>query len=142
MAAAELEKIPSFPPVTILRYRGLIDTLAGRRQEALNAIRKLDEQARHAYVPPSMLASVWVALGEKDKAFPLLLQACQMQDGAPAISMDCCSTRSPFGSVKDVSLTPAGIWLGPDIAIMPIAAVIIRICMFAPYDLLVEVTSA
>ena len=58
-----------------------------------------------------------------------------MQDGAAAMSIDCCSTRSPFGSVNEVSSTcppAAAISHCPDIAITPITAVIMRLCMVLP----------
>jgi TolB-like protein/Tfp pilus assembly protein PilF len=79
-ADAELERIPSFPPIAKVGARGIIDAMAGRRQEALAAVREVEEQSKRAYVPPSALAGIWVALGEKDKAFPLLLKACAERD--------------------------------------------------------------
>src|SRR5205807_9914886 len=75
------EKVGSLSPVTILGYHGVIDALAGRRHEALRAVRELEAYARPVFVPPSTIASIWVALGEKDKAFPLLLQGCSLRDG-------------------------------------------------------------
>jgi hypothetical protein len=65
-----------------LGLRGIIDALAGRRQEALRAAREIEEQSRRTFVPPSIAAGIWVALDDKDKAFPLLLQACAVRDDA------------------------------------------------------------
>jgi tetratricopeptide (TPR) repeat protein len=80
-AGAELDRIHSFPAVSILGYRGVIAALAGRRQDALRALREIEEESRRGFVPPSTPASIWVALGEKDKAFPLLMQGCAVRDG-------------------------------------------------------------
>ena len=80
-AAAELERTPSAPPIGLLGSRGVIDAIAGRRQDALKVVREIEEESRRKFVPPSILAGVWMALGEKDKAFPLLLQACEVRDG-------------------------------------------------------------
>ena len=79
-AAAELARTPSWPPIVLLGSRGVIDAIAGRRQDALRAVREIKQESRRAFVPPSILAGIWVALGEKDKAFPLLLQACAVRD--------------------------------------------------------------
>ena len=79
-AEAELEQIPSFPPIVKLGIRGVIDAMAGRRREALAEVREIEKQSKRAYVPPSALARIRVALGENDEAFPLLLKACAERD--------------------------------------------------------------
>ena len=60
----------------------MIDAQAGRRQEALRAAREIAERAKRGYLPPSLEAVIWTALGEKDQAFPLLLKGCALRDGS------------------------------------------------------------
>ena len=81
-AAAELAKITSWPEGSRLSAQGVIDAQAGRRQEALRAAREIAERAKRGYLPPSLEAVIWTALGEKDQAFPLLLKGCALRDGS------------------------------------------------------------
>ena len=87
-ARAELAKIPSWPRVLRRAYSGAIDALAGRREDALRAAREIEELSRNGYVPPSAPAAIQVALGDKDKAFPLLFKGCAERDGYLLILRD------------------------------------------------------
>ena len=80
-AAEELAQLHSAPASVALGYRGIIDALEGRKSEALAAARQLEAQSRGSYVQPSVIAGIFVALGDKDRAFPLLMQACEERDG-------------------------------------------------------------
>ena len=80
-ARAELAKAASWPRVGIVAYSGAIDALEGRSEDALGAAHEIEELSRNGYVPPSALAVIQVALGDKDKAFPLLFKGCAARDG-------------------------------------------------------------
>ncbi len=49
----------------------------GRKAEARNILRGLEKKSKAAYVSPYILATVYAALGEKDRAFELLEKAYQ-----------------------------------------------------------------
>ena len=46
--------------------------LAGRREEAQNGLNQLLEMSKRRYVSPTLIAMVYIALNEKDKAFAWL----------------------------------------------------------------------
>jgi TolB-like protein/Tfp pilus assembly protein PilF len=80
-AAAELDKMsPASPRAFRVGSHGLLDASAGRREEAQRAVRELQEEARRSYVNPTLVAGIWIALGERDRAFPLLQRACVERD--------------------------------------------------------------
>ena len=58
----------------MLWIRGYAYAKTGRRQEAEDSIAKLRDIAKTQYVIRSFLASIYGALGEKDKAFAELEQ--------------------------------------------------------------------
>ena len=47
----------------------------GRRDEAQKILGDLQRQSRTTYVSPYMIATVWIALDDKDKAFAYLERA-------------------------------------------------------------------
>src|SRR5215469_2149039 len=51
--------------------------VAGDKSKALDSLRKLDEIARHRYVPAHYYAAIYTGLGDKDKAFEWLDKAYQ-----------------------------------------------------------------
>ena len=53
---------------------------SGRRREAEEAIRRLSDIAKTNYVIPSFIASIYGALGDKDKAFAELEKALEQRD--------------------------------------------------------------
>ena len=55
--------------------------LAGRKSEAQQVLREIREQSIEGYVPPSFLAKLYVALGEKEQALDQLEEAYQARDG-------------------------------------------------------------
>ncbi|HWE23878.1 MAG TPA: tetratricopeptide repeat protein [Myxococcales bacterium] len=80
-AAAELDKLtPSVPPTFRAGARGVVDASSGRSAEALRALAELEEESRRSYVSPALPAGIWIALGDKDRAFPLLHKACAERD--------------------------------------------------------------
>ena len=79
-AATELEKVRSWPAMGVLGARAQISAYAGRRTEALQLLRDLEEQSRHVYVPPSISAWVYVALGDADGAFAFFEKGCAEHD--------------------------------------------------------------
>jgi tetratricopeptide (TPR) repeat protein len=54
---------------------------SGERAEAEKIIRELDERAAREYIDPVLIASVYVALGEKDHAFARLEKAYEERAG-------------------------------------------------------------
>ena len=49
--------------------------LAGRRDEAQKALNELSDLSKHEYVSPGQIGIIYIALGEKDKAFEYLEEA-------------------------------------------------------------------
>ena len=86
-AIAEIEKIRS-PSPDAARYvngqLGHIYAMQGRRREALEAIRKLQQLSERTYVDPRYIANIYVGLGEKDLAFLWLEKA--YQEHSPTIA--------------------------------------------------------
>jgi serine/threonine-protein kinase len=50
---------------------------AGRRNEALNLIIRIEELSKQSYIPPQERAIIYIGLDDKDKAFMLLQEACK-----------------------------------------------------------------
>ena len=79
-ALAEVEKVsPSGEYRTTIP---IVFALAGRREEAERLARGLEDLSTREYVPPALLADVWAALGDRDKALTALRLACRERDGA------------------------------------------------------------
>lgn len=55
--------------------------LAGRKSEAQQVFREIRERSIEGYVPPSFLAKLYVAFGEKEQALDQLEEAYQARDG-------------------------------------------------------------
>jgi serine/threonine-protein kinase len=78
-ALAEAEKLAGGAcPLEL--YRAYILAKAGRREEALALARGVERRARDEYVSLAQLGGLWIALGDKDKAFALLQTACEARD--------------------------------------------------------------
>jgi tetratricopeptide (TPR) repeat protein len=60
----------------------IVFALTGRKQEAERLARDLEELSRRQYVPAAVLADVWAALGDRDKAIAALGLACREKEGA------------------------------------------------------------
>ena len=72
-----------------LAIAGLAQAKSGRRREAEQYLERLRELAKKGYVRTSYLASIYVALGEKDKAFAELEQSFDDRDYfLPRIKLD------------------------------------------------------
>jgi TolB-like protein/Flp pilus assembly protein TadD len=52
----------------------------GKRSEAQRILRDLEEKAKHAYVSPYLVATIYASLGERDTAFKLLEKAYEERD--------------------------------------------------------------
>ncbi len=76
-ALAELDKTPASIEEP---FRARIYAMTGRRSEALALVRDLEDRSRREYVRPSNPARIWLALGDKDRAFALLEKACAERD--------------------------------------------------------------
>jgi tetratricopeptide (TPR) repeat protein len=50
-------------------------SLIGRKTEAENILRKLEQKSKSEYVSPYMIATIYAGLGQKDKAFEFLEKA-------------------------------------------------------------------
>jgi serine/threonine-protein kinase len=57
--------------------RAIIDGLSGRREDAVRAVREIDAESKNSRSVRWILGDIWVAIGEKDKAFPLLMDGCR-----------------------------------------------------------------
>jgi len=59
---------------------GLGYAIAGRTVEAKAVLDELQDGKSYAYVSPASLAQIYLHLGEKDRAFELLLTGCEERD--------------------------------------------------------------
>ncbi len=87
-ALAEIEKIS---PDGANRFgRAIVYARTGRRPEAERLARELEESSNKEYVPAAILAPVWAALGDKDKAFAALRRVCKDREGSwgPPVKLD------------------------------------------------------
>ena len=81
-AIDEFNKVLNLPNGKALGLMGLSYTyaLAGRRQEAEKTLNELLEFSKHRYISPGQIAILYIALGEKDKAFERLEEANRVRD--------------------------------------------------------------
>src|SRR5467141_637580 len=79
-ALAELDKIRQAPSGLAEALRARIHARAGRRAEALRLLHHMEERSGRGYVRASQLGIVWVALGDKDRAFALFEKGCSERD--------------------------------------------------------------
>ena len=80
-AIAELRKARQMDDSPgILAELARVYALSGNRTEALKLLDELKKQAKRRYVAPTYFASVYGALGEKDKAFEWLGKAFEERD--------------------------------------------------------------
>ena len=63
-----------------IRNAGIAYAKAGRRDKAEEMINRFREIAKTQYVPPSRIAGIYVAVGDKDKAFGELNKAFDVRD--------------------------------------------------------------
>lgn len=69
------EAIAEFQKASDLADVAYIQAFSGNRTEALKILGQLIEQSKHRYVPAPAIAAIYVALGEKDRAFEWLEKA-------------------------------------------------------------------
>jgi tetratricopeptide (TPR) repeat protein len=81
-AIDEFNKVLNLPNGKPLGLTGLSYTyaLAGRRQEAEKTLNELLELSKDTYIAPGQIAIIYIALGEKDKAFERLEEANRVYD--------------------------------------------------------------
>lgn len=60
----------------------IVLALVGRREEAKRLALELEDLSRKQYVPAAILADVWAALGDHDKALAALRLACREKEGS------------------------------------------------------------
>jgi serine/threonine-protein kinase len=58
-------------------HRGRAEALEGKRAQALATIDELNDTAARRYVAPSYIATMFICLGDKDRAFEWLERACE-----------------------------------------------------------------
>jgi TolB-like protein/DNA-binding SARP family transcriptional activator len=83
------EAIGEFQQAVELRGRNALDVaylasgyaLAGKRSEAQRLLVELEGRSRHEHVPPTVLAIVYIGLGQDERAFDLLDRAVAEHDG-------------------------------------------------------------
>jgi tetratricopeptide (TPR) repeat protein len=81
-AIAELQKAATVSGNEPLRTvsLGRVYALSGRRIKAEKILRALQEDSRHHYVPAYFVATIYVALGDKDEAYSWLGKAYDQRD--------------------------------------------------------------
>ena len=79
-ALAELDKVRQAPSDVTEAVRARILARAGRRAEALQVLHDMEERSGREHVRASQLGIVWVALGDRDRAFALFEKACSERD--------------------------------------------------------------
>jgi serine/threonine-protein kinase len=60
--------------------RGVTYVLAGRRADAQRLVEEMEQRAKREYVSPAARGLIWVALGEKERGYALLANACAEND--------------------------------------------------------------
>ena len=80
-----------------LAWSGLAYALAGRKTEAIKAIDQLKQNAQRQYVSPYGLASIHLALGNREQALALLEKAC-LERAADAVFL---ATAQEFDSLHN-----------------------------------------
>jgi Flp pilus assembly protein TadD len=81
-AVEEFNKLVNLPDGKASGLMGLAYTyaLAGRQQESQKALDELLELSKNRYVSPGQIAIIYIARGEKDKAFEWLEEANRVYD--------------------------------------------------------------
>ncbi len=67
-------------PPSYMGWLGYLYGMAGQRNEALKILNELKKRAEKEYVPASALASIYLGLGETEKALQYLEEAYQQRD--------------------------------------------------------------
>jgi tetratricopeptide (TPR) repeat protein len=78
-AYRRLKEIGRWVPASAGRL-GLVYAVAGRRAEALEELRALEEVAKERYVPPTAFATLHAGLGDMDEAYRWIDRAVQQRD--------------------------------------------------------------
>ena len=89
-AIDQLKKVASQPGTPTPRGLAWLAwgyALAGKKGEALAILHKLKQISREEYCPPTSIAMIYSALGQKDEAFAWLDKALRDRDGAQLLSI-------------------------------------------------------
>ena len=82
-AIAEFQKAKAPNPGAWYQgYLGYAYAISGNRAKAEEALRDLEELAKHQYVSPTTFATIYLGLGEKEKCLDWLEKAYDQQDSA------------------------------------------------------------
>jgi tetratricopeptide (TPR) repeat protein len=82
-AVAELQKAKTPNPGAWYQgYLGYAHAISGKRAEAEQALRELEELAKGQYVSPTAFATIYLGLGKKEKCLDWLEKAYEQQDSA------------------------------------------------------------
>jgi eukaryotic-like serine/threonine-protein kinase len=81
-AIVEFDQVLKIPGGKILGLTGRahIQALSGKREEAQKTLNELLELSKHQYVSPGQIATIYIALGDNDKAFERLEEANRIHD--------------------------------------------------------------
>jgi tetratricopeptide (TPR) repeat protein len=81
-AIDEFNKVLNLPDGQTTGLFGLAYTyaLAGRQQESQKALDELLEMSKRRYISPGQIGIIYIARGEKDKAFERLEEAAKVYD--------------------------------------------------------------
>src|SRR6266850_4454394 len=79
--------------VWIVLWQGEALALSGKKNEAKNALQELEQLSKKRYVSQTFFASIYMALGEEDKAYQHLERALQERDGT---SLHDLTLMAPF----------------------------------------------
>ncbi|MDE3179229.1 MAG: hypothetical protein KGM47_06155 [Acidobacteriota bacterium] len=64
---------------TIAAYSAYLEAVSGKRRQASRTIRRLEKNSRTVSISPYVMAEIYTALGEKDRAFANLEKAYQQR---------------------------------------------------------------
>jgi TolB-like protein/class 3 adenylate cyclase/Flp pilus assembly protein TadD len=81
IAAFQKAKAPN-PGAWYQGYLGYAYAISGDRAKAEQALRELEDLAKHQYVSPTAFATIYLGLGEKEKCLDWLEKAYDQQDSA------------------------------------------------------------
>ena len=78
--SSSIPKTPLRLPNDRPRLAGLLYAYSGRRNDALRVLQELEERATREYVSPMAAGVIRVALGDKERGYALLMNACAVKD--------------------------------------------------------------
>jgi tetratricopeptide (TPR) repeat protein len=96
-ALAEFDKMREVRDVDVQAFRARVYIRSGRRAEAVELVRGLEDRSRREYVSPVDMGYLWMALNDKDRAFAHLMKACEVR----AVGLVGVKVSPDFEAVRD-----------------------------------------